>query len=322
MYVKILSLFVILIITILCGFLPKYISTHSSKKSLNQFLGIANAFSGGIFIGIAFFHLLPESAEGFEQYFATFETKSKFEKFPFYFLFAFLSYTLVLFVEKIAFDSHSLIDHNHGENSSNKENDSYFDKSIKTNEKSNRIENVHDHDHNHEIKNDHDHNHNHEDENHNHNHDHDNNHSHHNNNDSPSKIKAKNITTNKRFQTIGEKTDINITFKNSSEEKLKEIEDYKNLIGTDNNMVSNNLNEPLIIKNKDKSLTFKQSFNCINQAFKNDMYNEYGPEVYKKVFEDDENADSEDEEEIIKYVIGNKGKYAAFLQMRQLKSNF
>ena len=31
--------------------------------------GLSNAFSSGIFLGIAIFHLLPEANEGFEKYF-------------------------------------------------------------------------------------------------------------------------------------------------------------------------------------------------------------------------------------------------------------
>jgi zinc transporter 1/2/3 len=34
-----------------------------------KFIGIANAFSGGIFLSVALLHLLPESAEIFEEYF-------------------------------------------------------------------------------------------------------------------------------------------------------------------------------------------------------------------------------------------------------------
>jgi hypothetical protein len=36
-------------------------------------------------------------------------------KFPFPFFLAFLTYSLILFIEKVAFNSHALIDHNHGD---------------------------------------------------------------------------------------------------------------------------------------------------------------------------------------------------------------
>ncbi len=36
-------------------------------------------------------------------------------KFPFPFFLAFLTYSLILFIEKIAFNSHALIEHDHGD---------------------------------------------------------------------------------------------------------------------------------------------------------------------------------------------------------------
>jgi zinc transporter ZupT len=62
-------------------------------------------------MGIALFHLLPESIESIEAYFK--DSDSFWKKIPLSFFLAFLSYSLILFVEKIAFDSHSLIDHEH-----------------------------------------------------------------------------------------------------------------------------------------------------------------------------------------------------------------
>jgi len=58
-------------------------------------------------MGIALFHLLPESIENIEEYLKT--TDSIWKKIPFPYFLAFLSYSLILFVEKIAFDSHALI---------------------------------------------------------------------------------------------------------------------------------------------------------------------------------------------------------------------
>jgi len=39
-------------------------------------------------------------------------------KYPFPFFLAFLTYCLILFIEKIAFNSHALIEHDHGEDES------------------------------------------------------------------------------------------------------------------------------------------------------------------------------------------------------------
>jgi hypothetical protein len=89
------------------------------KKS-TYFLGLANAFSGGLFMGIALFHLLPEASDEFTTSFMGVE--SVWARLPLHYIIAFCSYSLILFIEKVAFDSHSLIDdHHHGEEDSNME---------------------------------------------------------------------------------------------------------------------------------------------------------------------------------------------------------
>lgn len=69
-------------------------------------MGIANAFSGGIFLGIGLFHLLPEGQEKFEG-------NGLLSKYPSAYFLAFCAYSLILFIEKVAFNSHQLIDHGH-----------------------------------------------------------------------------------------------------------------------------------------------------------------------------------------------------------------
>ena len=95
---------------------------HSKTfRKSTKIIGIANAFSGGIFFGIALFHLLPESVEGFKQYFKYHNYNGIFSKIPLSFFIAFISYSFVLFIEKVAFDSHSLLDgHNHNHASDQK----------------------------------------------------------------------------------------------------------------------------------------------------------------------------------------------------------
>jgi zinc transporter 1/2/3 len=108
---KIGSLVLILAVTLLFGYFPLF---WKKCRSSTKFLGIANAFSGGIFMGIALFHLLPESNENFEKYFNEEENKaSPFNGLPNAYFVAFLCYSLILFIEKVAFDSHSLIEHDH-----------------------------------------------------------------------------------------------------------------------------------------------------------------------------------------------------------------
>lgn len=76
--------------------------------------GLSNAFSSGIFLGIAIFHLLPEANEGFENYFKKEKMEGFITKIPIAYFLVFFAFTLILFIEKVAFDPHSLIEHDHG----------------------------------------------------------------------------------------------------------------------------------------------------------------------------------------------------------------
>jgi zinc transporter 1/2/3 len=109
---KIGFLVIILGVTLLFGYFPLF---WKRCRNSTKFLGIANAFSGGIFMGIALFHLLPESNENFEGYFKKMAPESAFKDLPNAYFIAFLCYSLVLFVEKVAFNSHALIEHDHGD---------------------------------------------------------------------------------------------------------------------------------------------------------------------------------------------------------------
>ena len=97
--VKIVSIFVFLGMAMAFGLMPYYIKKFRTNP---KFLSISNAFSGGLFLGIGLFHVLPESAEMLEEY-----------SLPWAYFCAYLSYALILFVEKVAFNSHSLL-HGHG----------------------------------------------------------------------------------------------------------------------------------------------------------------------------------------------------------------
>jgi hypothetical protein len=55
--IQIVYIVTITLMTLLFGLLPLFCSVC---KNSSKFLGIANSFSGGIFLGIAFFHLFPE----------------------------------------------------------------------------------------------------------------------------------------------------------------------------------------------------------------------------------------------------------------------
>jgi threonine/homoserine/homoserine lactone efflux protein len=58
--IKIVFIVVVFFLTIIAGVLP--VRVKACKES-PTFLGLANAFSGGLFLAIALFHVLPEVAD-------------------------------------------------------------------------------------------------------------------------------------------------------------------------------------------------------------------------------------------------------------------
>lgn len=64
---------------------------------------MGNSFSGGVFLGISLLHLLPESSENLKQ-------NIDFD-FPLSYLLAIVGYMTILYIDKVAFDSHNLISH-------------------------------------------------------------------------------------------------------------------------------------------------------------------------------------------------------------------
>ena len=102
---KIVSIVVFLAMAMGFGVMPYFIK---KCRTSTKFLGIANAFSGGLFLGIGLFHVLPESAELLEHL----------TKVPVAYFCAFSSYALILFVEKVAFNSHALL-HGHDHDDKN-----------------------------------------------------------------------------------------------------------------------------------------------------------------------------------------------------------
>lgn len=71
-------------------------------------LGLANAFSGGVFLSLAFGHLIPECVHGFDE--------GMNEALPYMIVLG--GYLLIFFVEKVAFDAHGLM-HECGDEDSN-----------------------------------------------------------------------------------------------------------------------------------------------------------------------------------------------------------
>ena len=61
---KILFALSIFLLTVFMGFLPLRIAKHNTR-----FFGLCDAFASGVFLSTALLHLLPESAEKFEEIF-------------------------------------------------------------------------------------------------------------------------------------------------------------------------------------------------------------------------------------------------------------
>eukprot|EP00804_Cyclotella_cryptica_P012067 CCRYP_004509-RA/>CCRYP_004509-RA protein AED:0.35 eAED:0.35 QI:0/-1/0/1/-1/1/1/0/459 len=100
-------------INVLCWLLP----LRSKKITSNKLaLSLANAFSGGVFLSLAFGHLIPECVEGFHHSMSS----GMNEALPYMIVLG--GYLLIFFVEKVAFDAHEIMhemehgDHGHGVN--------------------------------------------------------------------------------------------------------------------------------------------------------------------------------------------------------------
>ena len=112
------SIFVIFAMGFIFGMLPLWIK---SCRENSRVLSIINTFSGGIFLGLGFFHQLPEANEMLED-------NPIQEHYPFTYLLAFITYSLILFIEKVATDAHNIADthqhHQHNEENKKEEKES------------------------------------------------------------------------------------------------------------------------------------------------------------------------------------------------------
>ena len=104
------SIFVIFAMGFIFGMLPLWIKSCRENSNI---LSIINTFSGGIFLGLGLFHQLPEANEMLED--------NNIQKhYPFTYLLAFITYSLILFIEKVATDAHNISDTHHQQNEENK----------------------------------------------------------------------------------------------------------------------------------------------------------------------------------------------------------
>ena len=85
------------------GMISGLIPTWSDGCTTNsKILGIANSFAAGVFMAIAFIHVLPEEIEAWN------EISGEGKVFPLPELLAFVGYTIILILDKVLFDTHAL----------------------------------------------------------------------------------------------------------------------------------------------------------------------------------------------------------------------
>ena len=90
-------------------------NSNSNEPSHSFLLSMANAFSGGVFLSLAFGHLIPECVHGFVSTTTTISddsihTHNSNEAIPY--LFVLCGYLIIFFVEKVAFShTHDLLMH-------------------------------------------------------------------------------------------------------------------------------------------------------------------------------------------------------------------
>lgn len=92
----------------LTGLVPTW--SRSCRES-PRVLGYANAFAGGVFLAIAFCHIMPEAAGGWTDMWNSHEPPYKHEEpFPLPYLLVFVGYTIILLLDKVLFDTHVLFE--------------------------------------------------------------------------------------------------------------------------------------------------------------------------------------------------------------------
>lgn len=103
---KIVSLFVIAAIDIISGITPAVSKRFQNSPTV---ISLTNAFSGGIFIAIAFIHLLPEEVAAYYELHK--EDDNYLEMtFPLPYLLFFVGYTIILLLDKVIFDAEALLE--------------------------------------------------------------------------------------------------------------------------------------------------------------------------------------------------------------------
>lgn len=101
---KVSFIFIVFFEAFLSGLIPTW---SKSCRENPKILGNANAFAAGVFLAIAFVHILPEMAGNWNELMAT---KGVDKPFPLPYFLLFLGYTLILIIDKVMFDTHSIFE--------------------------------------------------------------------------------------------------------------------------------------------------------------------------------------------------------------------
>lgn len=96
---------------LIMGLIP--IKSKSFRES-PRILGVANAFSGGVFLAIALMHIMPEQTESYAELADEGTIGPGLGSFPLPFLLVVLGYTFILIIDKVLFDAHDILD-GHGD---------------------------------------------------------------------------------------------------------------------------------------------------------------------------------------------------------------
>lgn len=92
---------------LIMGMIPVKIKSFRESPKI---LGVANAFSGGVFLAIALMHIMPEQTESYSDLAEAGTISKSLGSFPLPFLLMVLGYTFILIIDKVLFDAHDILD--------------------------------------------------------------------------------------------------------------------------------------------------------------------------------------------------------------------
>ena len=81
-----------------------------SFRESPKILGVANAFSGGVFLAIALMHIMPEQTEAYSNA----DINKDLRDYPMPYLLLVAGYTFILVIDRVLFDSHDILEDDHG----------------------------------------------------------------------------------------------------------------------------------------------------------------------------------------------------------------